>query len=308
MELKNLSFYSKGLIDDKYLVIKASTKSVDRHGEIVLPESYINFKDTYMRNPVVLQYHNYWDEPVGKVVELTNDEESIVAKIEFAPTEVGEKFKQLYKGGFMNAFSIGFIAKQFVKVDSSNANSLSEKYKIQDMANLTKIYTEIELLEVSCVPVPANRDAVVLSAKSFCYNNPEELESVLQELKGLKGDSEKTIEEKQDNPEDDIEEKQDNPEDDLEQKDTQNLLEELSDKLVEKLSSSLVEKLTNTFEDAVSDLTGEFESTVEYFEEKVNKEISALRKAFVTAKSNGDEDGNEKVLNQILCELSVLKK
>ena len=58
----------------------------------------------------------------------------------------------LYRGGFLNAVSVGFIP---VRWENGSADSLFRRK-----------YLEQELLEVSAVAIPANPDALALGVKS----------------------------------------------------------------------------------------------------------------------------------------------
>ena len=106
-----------------------STNDIDRHGEAVVQSWNI---DNFMNNPVVLNSHQYNDttEAIGRVEALVQKENSLEGKIKFAINE-NPKAKvifDLYKGGFLNAFSVGFIPGEETN----------------------------ELLELSAVTIPAN--------------------------------------------------------------------------------------------------------------------------------------------------------
>lgn len=126
--------------DERSIVARVSTKDRDRDGEIVEPKG-IDVK-AYQRNPVLLWSHRYADPPIGKALWTKADDDGMIAKFQFANTQFAEEIYQLYKGGYLNAFSIGFISNEF---DTDE-----------------KIHKKINLLEVSAVPVPANENAVVI--------------------------------------------------------------------------------------------------------------------------------------------------
>lgn len=96
--------------NSRTLVITISTKNPDRSNDEVMPEGCI--LENYMKNPVVAAFHNYHEPPIGKTLEINVSSDSIVAKVEFTPEGVNptaDMLYELYKGGFMNAWSIGFI-------------------------------------------------------------------------------------------------------------------------------------------------------------------------------------------------------
>jgi phage head maturation protease len=66
----------------------------------------------------------------------------------------------LYKGGFLNAVSVGFIPLRWEDTPTGGTNSASPK------SECCRRYLEQELLEVSAVAIPANPDALALGIKS----------------------------------------------------------------------------------------------------------------------------------------------
>lgn len=129
-------------VDEANSTIEAvfSTADEDRHGDIVLQNWDLKY---FKKNPVIINSHNYYDatEVIGKAVSIKVIDGKLQGKIKFA-VEENPKAKiiyDLYKGGFLNAFSVGFIAKEF-----------------DDKGTILKS----ELLEVSAVSVPANAMAM----------------------------------------------------------------------------------------------------------------------------------------------------
>jgi HK97 family phage major capsid protein len=118
-----------------------ATDDLDRHGEI-LDIAGVEV-DKYLKNPVVLWAHKYDETPVAKAISLVKDGGKLVARMKFAIDidEFAKKVYDLYKGLYLNAFSIGFIPLE------ENGNK----------------YTRSEMLEFSAVPVPANANALALA-------------------------------------------------------------------------------------------------------------------------------------------------
>jgi len=125
-----------------------STQDVDRHGDVVMQEGW-DLKH-FKKNPVILNSHNYGDatEVIGKASNVKIEDGKLVGKITFAVAE-NPKAKvifDLYAGGFLSAFSVGFIPKKF----KENKDGSKDWWTIE----------EAELLEVSAVSVPANARAL----------------------------------------------------------------------------------------------------------------------------------------------------
>jgi HK97 family phage prohead protease len=135
----------------------ASTKSVDRAGEVIEPSAFGGSIDDFRQNPVLLAGHVYASETgeptvIGKVEQIRVTGEGLPFSARFAETPLAAQYWQLYEGGFMRAFSVGFIPRR------SEMRSVG--------GEMVRTHTEVELLEVSAVAVPANRDALVRAAQT----------------------------------------------------------------------------------------------------------------------------------------------
>ena len=119
-----------------------STADEDRHGDVVKQDWDLK---SYKKNPVIIDSHDYNDatKVVGKAMKVGMDEKgkNLTGKIKFAVDENprAKIIFDLYAGGFLNAFSVGFLPKEF-----------------DDKGVILKS----ELLEVSVVSIPANARAL----------------------------------------------------------------------------------------------------------------------------------------------------
>lgn len=144
MDKQFIKGYVTKIADGKYRVL-ASTAAVDRQGDSVDQAGWdlSNFK----LNPVMLWAHDYSELPTAKVNMIEVTKRGLEAEFEFAPEEGNPKAQQLkilYDKGFLNAVSVGFIAKE----------------------RKGNVITKSELLEISFVPVPANQQALRLALES----------------------------------------------------------------------------------------------------------------------------------------------
>lgn len=136
-----------------------STENPDRDGDVILASGgdFGNF----LKNPVVLYAHNYWDLPVAKALEVEKlSGLGVRARFQFPEwneSENADTVRRLWAGGFLNATSIGFIPKKWEPRKTPEGEALERGYLI----------TEWELLEFSIVPVPANQDALRLAVKAM---------------------------------------------------------------------------------------------------------------------------------------------
>ena len=163
----------------------ASTATLDRYHEIIEPAGWR--LDSYRRNPVFQNAHNYGDilftlgKALSTEVRTIGNGAALCQRIQFA-TEVNPVARiayGLYKGGFLNAVSVGFIPLRWEDGESAAAGGASGP-------SARRRYLEQELLEVSAVAIPANPDALALGLKSGAVNKAD-LKETLELLRGLTG-------------------------------------------------------------------------------------------------------------------------
>jgi HK97 family phage prohead protease len=160
-------------IDAEYSIVGWGSKPVpDRDGELI--ESSAWKLDNYRKNPVLMLCHDYSSPPVGKVLWIKSDANGLKFKAKFANTDRGKEIYQLYKEGIMSAFSVGFSPNP----NGSVKNPTEPKYK-----GLKTVYKDVELLEISCVPIPANYASLVEYVKSGKIQTKqlkEEMDAVIE--------------------------------------------------------------------------------------------------------------------------------
>ena len=128
--------------------VTVSNSAVDRHGESI-EVTGIDLKQV-QRNPVVLWAHDYSSLPIGKIVHLWKSKGDLKAHIQFM-TEIVPFAETVYKlivAGALNAVSIGGIVKEYGVKDG-----------VTDYSNIA----QLEMVELSVVPVGAHPDALVTS-------------------------------------------------------------------------------------------------------------------------------------------------
>jgi phage head maturation protease len=160
----------------------ASTATVDRYHEIIEPAGWR--LESYRRNPVFQNAHNYGDIifTLGRAlvteVRAVGAGQALFQRIQFA-TEVNPMARiayGLYKGGFLNAVSVGFIPVRWEDGNKTNGTEGTNGPR--------RRYLEQELLEVSAVAIPANPDALALGLKSGAIGKSD-VEATLDLLRGL---------------------------------------------------------------------------------------------------------------------------
>jgi HK97 family phage prohead protease len=106
----------------------------------------------YEKNPVLLNQHNDWQMPIGRVENLRIENGVFSGDVVFDENDPqGKILKHKYENGFMSGFSIG------IEIIETSQDNLYLKSG-QTRATVTKC----ELIEISAVTIPANASAVRL--------------------------------------------------------------------------------------------------------------------------------------------------
>lgn len=124
-----------------------STDEVDRHGDVIVPEGWL--LESYRRNPVFLWAHDYARPVIGRAISVWSEPHRLLARMEFAPTDFAQEVAFLYRNNYQRGVSVGFRPIAYEERRSEKTGAL-----------LGIRFLEQELLEVSAVPVPANRSAL----------------------------------------------------------------------------------------------------------------------------------------------------
>ncbi len=132
---------------DQAITFVLSTDDVDRHGDIISADGWV--LDSYRENPVLLWAHDYRHPAIGRAAKMWTEPHRLLANMEFAPTEFAQEIASLYRSGFQWGVSVGFKPLRY-----------EERRDEKTGAFLGLRFLEQELLEVSAVPVPANRSAL----------------------------------------------------------------------------------------------------------------------------------------------------
>jgi HK97 family phage prohead protease len=135
----------------------ASTSEEDRDGEIVQPSAFKNL-ERFVSDQGPIYYSHAWRTggiteetmPIGKAVGAWQEPDKVGVKYIFAeggPMTFASKVKWMVDNGFLRFMSIGAMPTKW-ETDTEGR----------------KVFTELELLEVSVVGIPSNRGAAILSS------------------------------------------------------------------------------------------------------------------------------------------------
>lgn len=149
MEKKSKLAYAKSVDSERKMVTGyVSTFDWDRMDERFAKGAW-DLK-AYLKNPIVLWGHESWNMPIGRNVDLVEDEKGLIAVTEFnRKDDKAMQVFQLFEDRYLNAFSVGFIPKEF------------QMEPMPDGERKGLVWTNAELYEYSAVSVPANPGALV---------------------------------------------------------------------------------------------------------------------------------------------------
>jgi HK97 family phage prohead protease len=137
------------------------TEDINRYGFRILLSGLR--LDNFRKNPVMLYDHRtYSYMPIGKWDNLRIKDNKLIATAVFADgDEEASRVKNLVEQGVLSATSVGF---ETITV------STDQEYLLAGQTRATIV--EAELLEVSITPIPANANAVRLSANGAEFLPP----------------------------------------------------------------------------------------------------------------------------------------
>ena len=133
----------------RLITFTISTASVDRMGDTIALAGWR--LENFRKNPVVLWAHDSSSLPVAKAPKLWIEGDKLKAEAEFTPpgmARFNDTVFEMYKQGFLSATSVGFQPLKYAFTDDP-----TRRFGID--------FLEQELLEFSCVPVPANAEALI---------------------------------------------------------------------------------------------------------------------------------------------------
>jgi len=170
MSEKVLKFYRgevKGVNEEeKTLEAVISTINEDRDGDVILPKAFEDMLGNYRKHPVLLANHDYYDlrSQIGEAVDVIISEKEVRARFKYlaglknadgSPMNPQADYAwELAKRG-LASYSVGFIGHEWETL---------EKLENGQRYISGRKFTKVELMEVSQVLIPSNRQALQASA------------------------------------------------------------------------------------------------------------------------------------------------
>jgi len=147
----------------------ASTRTVDRDGEVVLPQGMD--LSQFRKAPVLLWGHKWSEPPVGRDTHVENDGFGLKTRSELADTALALDLWKLVKAKMLKTSSIGYVPLAYVTPQSKGWGDMMDTMRgwpeWDRKSEPQAVVTKALMLEHSLVSVPANIDALVLSVKEL---------------------------------------------------------------------------------------------------------------------------------------------
>jgi len=133
-----------------------STASVDRDGDIIHPDAFKKRLKDYKNHPVLLSSHSYSDltKQIGEAKTVKVTEDGLETKFEWY---VGKGNPEADWGWFLATKGIAAFSVGFMPFTWEDGEYKDGEFK----GGVRRKFTEVELVEVSQVLIPSNRDAVM---------------------------------------------------------------------------------------------------------------------------------------------------
>lgn len=151
MKGKRLQFKAEGMTDQGIFTGHASVFGVvDLDNDVVEPGAFVDTiaNGTASGGVLIFGQHDDRKEPLGKTLELREDETGLYVRGQISATAAGLDYRQLVKDGVLDQMSIGYVAQEYSIGDDG-------------VRHLHKV----DLLEISIVNYPANTQAKIESYK-----------------------------------------------------------------------------------------------------------------------------------------------
>lgn len=167
-------------IDDTKGTVEAvvSSESIDRYGEVIKVDAYQKRLKTFMKHPVLLSSHNYnsLTNQIGTWEKIWSEGKELVGRAKYFINSGNPEADWgffLAKNG-VAAFSVGFLPFAYEDADYEKDGEAIKAKKIP-----YRTYTDVELLEISQVLVPANPTAL---QKSINSDENEDIKEYAKEI------------------------------------------------------------------------------------------------------------------------------
>ncbi len=181
MEYKTKEFRMKAAEDDFGTIagyFSTYDKEPDSYGDIIEPGA---FAETIERrkatgHPFPLCWNHDLDQIIGTVDTIEDTEKGPLMTASFFDTPLAQEKREIVKSGCVFQFSFAY------SVTGAREPTADEK-----AAGVMNVLTEVDLFEVSIVPIPANQNAVMTEIKSGRRNSKKDADALREIIRLAQG-------------------------------------------------------------------------------------------------------------------------
>lgn len=166
---------------NKTLEAVISDETIDRYGEIIQVDAWKKRLKNYKEHSVLISSHKYdkLTNQIGEATKVFVDGNQLIAKFKYYVGEGNEEadwgWKLASKFG-RAAYSVGFLPFNAEDADEKDYDDVKAGKKAR------RTYTDVELLEVSQVLIPANPSARLRSIDEEFAEEPEDVKEYFEEV------------------------------------------------------------------------------------------------------------------------------
>lgn len=166
----------------------ASMEEPDREGDVILAEGWE--LENYRKNPVILFAHKYDQPPVARALEIGVSQKGLRFRAQFPSRKeypFADTIYQLYRGGYLRSFSVGFIPKLWEDRKPASGDGQGGRFAPANLPQ-ARLFRRHELVEISVVPIPTHPRALAEAQKKGLLGREEV--RVLEDLASVSAEAE----------------------------------------------------------------------------------------------------------------------
>lgn len=143
----------------------------DSYGDIIAPGAFTETikKREESGHPFPLCWNHDLNQIIGKVDSIVDTEKGPLMTASFFDTPLAQEKREIVKSGVVYQFSFAYDIRGWQKPTEEEGK-----------AGIMNVLTELDLFEVSIVPIPANQNAVMTDVKSGRRNKKTDEEKIRQ--------------------------------------------------------------------------------------------------------------------------------
>lgn len=167
--IEHMDFKAESISDNEFTAYVATWNVIDKANERIRRGAFAKSLRDRSEPVRVLNQHDP-RQPFGRILEIKEDERGLWVRGEFSQSTLGQDVRTMLKEGVIDRFSFGYRVIQA-------KNEVHEGRPV-------KTLLELDIMEISAVTFPCNKQAVLLAVKELADNDnakltPENLERLV---------------------------------------------------------------------------------------------------------------------------------